>query len=81
MKISSNISSADLLAVGQGLYTFMRFVSSGLITIGVKPRYILATYLGLCFIFGVAATTTSGPTSVAMLILVLCFESVRLPTF
>ncbi|PYH30126.1 glucose/galactose transporter [Aspergillus neoniger CBS 115656] len=71
----SAAKSSDLLAVGQGLYTFMRFVSSGLITVGVKPRYILATYLGLCFIFGVAATTTSGPTSVAMLILVLCFES------
>ncbi|OJJ70216.1 hypothetical protein ASPBRDRAFT_45510 [Aspergillus brasiliensis CBS 101740] len=73
----SAAKSSDLLAVGQGLYTFMRFVSSGLITVGVKPRYILATYLGLCFIFGVAATTTSGPTSVAMLILVLCFESVH----
>jgi hypothetical protein len=40
-------------------------------TIGFKPRYILAVYLGLCFVFGVA--------SVAMLILDLCFESVCLP--
>ncbi|PYH94326.1 MFS general substrate transporter [Aspergillus ellipticus CBS 707.79] len=67
--------SSNLLAVGQGLYTIMRFVSSGLMTLGVKPRYILAVYLALCFIFGVAATTTHGATSVAMLILVLSSES------
>jgi FHS family L-fucose permease-like MFS transporter len=41
----------------------------------VKPRYVLAVYLGLCFVFGVAATLTHGATSVALLILVLCFES------
>lgn len=42
----------------------------------VKPRYIIAVYLGACFVFAVAAVTTTGATSVAMLILVLCFESV-----
>jgi FHS family L-fucose permease-like MFS transporter len=68
--------SSDLLAVGQGLYAANRFIASGLMTIpAVKPRYILATYLGLCFVFGLAATLTHGATSVAMLILVLCFES------
>ncbi len=41
----------------------------------VKPRYILAVYLGLCFVFIVAAMNTTGTTSIAMLILVLCFES------
>jgi FHS family L-fucose permease-like MFS transporter len=40
-----------------------------------KPRYILGLYLGLCFIFIVAAITTTGSASIAMLILVLCFES------
>ena len=40
-----------------------------------KPRYMLATYLGLCFVFGLAATLSSGKTSVAMLMLVLAFES------
>ncbi|KAJ9165116.1 Glucose galactose transporter [Coniochaeta hoffmannii] len=68
--------SSDLLAVGQGLYAFNRFVAGGLLTIpAVKPRYMLALYLGLCFVFIVPAMTTHGTVSIAMLILVLCFES------
>lgn len=43
-----------------------------------KPRYMLTVYLTLCFVFSVAAMTTAGTISVAMVILVLCFESVRL---
>lgn len=41
----------------------------------VKPRYILAVYLAFCFVFIVAAMNTAGNTSIAMLILVLFFES------
>ena len=67
---------SDLLAVGQGLYAFNRFLAAGLMTIpAFKPRYILGTYLALCFVFIVAAMNTSGTTSITMLILVLCFES------
>ena len=40
-----------------------------------KPRFMLAVYLGLCFVFVVAAITTTGTTSIVMLIFVLCFES------
>ena len=40
-----------------------------------KPRYMLATYLFMCFVFSVAAMNTHGNTSIAMLILVPCFES------
>ncbi|RHZ49382.1 uncharacterized protein CDV56_102406 [Aspergillus thermomutatus] len=71
----SPATSSNLLAVGQGLYTFNRFVASGFMTVGFKPRYILAVYLGLCFVFSLAATLSRGVASVAMLILVLCFES------
>ncbi|KAF2641164.1 glucose/galactose transporter [Massarina eburnea CBS 473.64] len=68
--------SSNLLAIGQGLYAFNRFLASYLMTIkAFKPRYILAVYLGACFVFGLAATTTKGHTSVTLLILVLCFES------
>ncbi|BFZ60903.1 hypothetical protein YB2330_001955 [Saitoella coloradoensis] len=68
--------SSNLLAVGQGMYAFNRFLASGLMTIpAFKPRYILITYLCLCFVFALAAATTRGTTSIAMLILVLCFES------
>lgn len=41
-----------------------------------KPRYMLTAYLVLCFIFSVAAMNTRGTTSVALAILVFCFESV-----
>ncbi|KAI9657437.1 MAG: hypothetical protein M1821_003119 [Bathelium mastoideum] len=69
-------ASSNLLAVGQGLYAFMRFVSGFLMTLRqFKPRYILAVYLFLCFVFSLAAVLTTGKTSVALLILVLCFES------
>lgn len=72
----SSSQASDLLAVGQGLYAFNRFVAALLMMLPVfKPRYMLATYLGLCFVFVVAAITTEGDTSIAMLILVLCFES------
>ncbi|KAF7590707.1 hypothetical protein BBP40_002498 [Aspergillus hancockii] len=67
--------SSNLLAIGQGVYAFNRFVASGLMTFGIKPRYILAVCLVLCFVFGLAATLADGQTSVAMLILVLAFES------
>ncbi|KAH8646861.1 L-fucose permease Glucose/galactose transporter [Xylariales sp. PMI_506] len=68
--------ASDLLAVGQGLYAFNRFLAGFLMMIpAIKPRYVLATYLGLCFIFIIPAITTTGTTSIAMLILVLCFES------
>jgi len=39
---------------------------------------MLAAYLGLCFVFALIATVTHGKVSVAMVILVLCFESVSL---
>ncbi|KAL2811613.1 glucose/galactose transporter [Aspergillus granulosus] len=71
----SSATSSNLLAVGQGLYALNRFIASGLMTIGVKPRHVLAVCLALCFVFGLAATLSHGHASVAMLILVLCFES------
>lgn len=69
-------TSSDLLAVGQGLYAFNRFVAGGLLMHpAFKPRYMLAVYLGLCFVFIVAAMTETGTASIAMLIHVLFFES------
>ncbi|KAB2576617.1 hypothetical protein BFW01_g4054 [Lasiodiplodia theobromae] len=77
----SSATSSNLLAVGQGCYAFMRFVGSGLMANkAFKPRYMLAIYLALCFVFGLAAVLTHGKTSVAMLILVLCFESICFAT-
>lgn len=41
----------------------------------IKPRYVLATYLGMCFVFVIAASQSHGDASIAMLCLVLCWES------
>lgn len=66
-----------MLAVGQGLYAAMRFIASGLMMMKeFKPRYMPSLYLVLCVIFSIAAMTTHGTASVAMIILVLSFESV-----
>jgi hypothetical protein len=68
-----------LLAIAQGLYAFNRFVATGLMMMkNFKPRYMLTVYLALCVVFSIAAMTTKGYSSVAMIILVLCFESVSI---
>lgn len=65
-----------MLAVGQGMYAFNRFVTGFLLMIpAVKPRYVLGAYLALCFVFVVAAITTTGHVSIAMLLMVLFWES------
>lgn len=72
----SSAGSSDLLAVGQGLYTLGRFAAGFLFMARpVRPRHALAVMLAACFVFAVAAVTTRGSVSIAMLILVLCFES------
>jgi FHS family L-fucose permease-like MFS transporter len=57
----------------------MRFIASGLMMLkAFKPRYMLTVYLVLCVIFSIAAMTTHGTASVAMIILILSFESVSI---
>lgn len=69
-------NASDLLAVAQGLYASNRFLAGALMMIpAFKPRYMPATYLGMCFIFSIAAMTTKGTTSIALPIMVFCFES------
>ncbi len=47
----------------------------------IKPRYMLAGYLFLCFVFAVAAMNTKGTANIALAILVFCFESVSSPLY
>ncbi|GAB7352565.1 hypothetical protein MBLNU459_g2949t1 [Dothideomycetes sp. NU459] len=77
----SPATSSNLLATGQGLYAANRFIAAGLMTMPFfKPRFMIGIYLGLCFVFALCATVTTGKASVAMLILVLCFESMCFAT-
>lgn len=41
----------------------------------VKPRYILATYLAMSFVFVLAASQSHGNASIGLLCMVLCWES------
>jgi FHS family L-fucose permease-like MFS transporter len=41
----------------------------------IKPRYVLAIYLFMCFIFVLAASQSHGDASITLLCLVLCWES------
>jgi MFS transporter, FHS family, L-fucose permease len=66
----------DLLAVAQDLYAFNRFLAGFLMVLpAVKPRYMLATYFRLCFVFAIAAMNTHGITSIALAVMIFCFES------
>jgi FHS family L-fucose permease-like MFS transporter len=67
---------AGVFAAAQGLYAFNRFLTGGIMTFkSVKPRYIHATYLFMCFVFVLAASQSTGNASIAMLCLVFCWES------
>ncbi|PSS06992.1 hypothetical protein M430DRAFT_110854 [Amorphotheca resinae ATCC 22711] len=69
-------TSSDIFASAQGLYAFNRFVAGGLMTFkSIKPRFILALYLFMSFVFVLAASQSHGNASIAMLCLVLCWES------
>lgn len=72
----SAATASDLLAVGQGIYAANRFIAAGLMMIpAVKPRFMLAAYLGLCFVFSVGAMNTHGTASLVLLLMVFVFES------
>ncbi|KAH8590844.1 major facilitator superfamily domain-containing protein [Bisporella sp. PMI_857] len=67
---------SDIFAAAQGLYAFNRFLAGGLMTIkAIKPRYVLALYLCMCFVFVLAASQTTGNASIGLLCMVLCWES------
>ncbi|EED19173.1 L-fucose-proton symporter, putative [Talaromyces stipitatus ATCC 10500] len=68
--------ASDLLTVAQGLYAFNRFLASFLMMFKpFKPRYMLFVYLLGCIVFSISAMNTSGNTSIALCIIVFCFES------
>lgn len=70
---------ANLLAIAQALFAIGRFSAALLMKIG-KPRLILMTYMTCIIIFIAAAIGTTGNTGIAMLSIVLFFESCIFPT-
>jgi len=81
-EVKPSLTTADgsnLLAVAQALFAVGRFVAS-LMMKWVKPRYILLGFLTGCLIFITASIPTTGDTAIAMLCMVLFFESCIFPT-
>jgi MFS transporter, FHS family, L-fucose permease len=70
---------SDRYAIGQGLFAVGRFVAAGLMMY-VKPRLILMAFMTGIMIFIAAAIGAYGEAGIAMLSLVLFFESCIFPT-
>lgn len=82
VEVKPSLSSADganLLAVAQALFAVGRF-SAALLMKYVRPRLILLAFMTGIVIFISAAIGTYGNTAIAMLSLVLFFESCIFPT-
>lgn len=79
---SANLTAAqasDRYAIGQGLFAIGRFAAAGLMMI-VKPRLVLMTFMSAIMLFIALAIGIYGEAGVAMLSLVLFFESCVFPT-
>jgi MFS transporter, FHS family, L-fucose permease len=68
--------ASKLVSAVQGIYAGMRFVSGfAMMSPAVKPRWILFSYLCMCFILAIIAMNTLGTASVALFTLLFAFES------
>jgi MFS transporter, FHS family, L-fucose permease len=77
-KISASAAS-DRYAIGQSLFAIGRFAAAGLFMV-VKPRIVLMIFMTAIMIFIGAAMGVEGEAGIAMLSLVLFFESCIFPT-
>lgn len=71
---TTSATASNLLAVVRGLFATGRFVGS-LAMKFAKPRHILLLTMTMVIVFIVAGITTKGNTAIAMMRLVLFFES------
>ncbi|KAF7948916.1 hypothetical protein EAE96_008097 [Botrytis aclada] len=79
---SASLSSAvatDRFAIAQGLFAIGRFAAAGMMMI-VKPRYVLLIFMTAIMVFISIAIGVKGEAGVAMLSIVLFFESCIFPT-
>lgn len=79
---SAHISASDAsnrYAIGQSLFAIGRFAAAGLFMF-TKPRWVLMLFMTMIMIFIAAAIGTHGEAGIAVLSLVLFFESCIFPT-
>jgi len=70
---------AQFFAGAQGAFAIGRFVGVGLMHY-FRPRLVFLSFLGCCIIFIIPACAVTGNPGMAMLYLVLFFESICFPT-
>ncbi|KZF19252.1 putative L-fucose-proton symporter [Xylona heveae TC161] len=75
----TSATGSNQLAIAQGLFAIGRFVA-GISMKFVKPRYVLLAFMTAIIAFISAAIATKGDIGIAMLSLVLFFESCIFPT-
>ena len=75
----SDAAGSDRYAIGQGLFAIGRFAAAGLMMVA-KPRWVLMVFMTGVVIFIAAAMGAEGEAGVAMLTIVLFFESCVFPT-
>lgn len=75
----SSSTSSKLFAGAQGAFALGRFVGSALMRY-VRPRWVFLGFLTMCIVFSGPVITERENTGVAMLFVVLFFESVCFPT-
>lgn len=76
---TSNSDASRFLAGAQGAFTMGRFVGSALMKF-VRPRKVFLVFMMCCIIFIIPSITERGNTGMAMLYVVLFFESIIFPT-
>jgi len=71
-------AASNRYAIAQGVFTIGRFASAGLMLI-MKPRFLLIAFASGIILFIALAMGLKGEAGVAMLTLVLFFESCQFP--
>jgi len=71
--------ASDRYAIGQGLFAIGRFAAAGAMMY-IKPRHVLLVFMTMIMVFIAAAMGVKGEGGVAMLSIVLFFESCIFPT-
>ncbi len=74
----SSSKASDRYAIGQGMFALGRFVAAGLMFF-VKPRWILMAFMTGVMIFIACSIGVRGETGIALLTVVLFFESCVFP--
>lgn len=76
---TSSAMGAQLFAGAQGAFALGRFVGVGVMHY-VKPRIVFLVFMTACFVFIAPAVVHTGNVGIALLYLVLFFESICFPT-